>query len=528
MGKLSESVNGTKDKWNDLSKGKKIASIVSVVGLIAILIFLTVSLSSTKYSVLFSNLDPKDSKLIVDKLKEEKVQNVKIQGNSILVPTQDVDKLRLELAPQITDGSKGWELFDDSSQFGITDAEMKVKYQRALQGELEKTIKSFQQVDKAKVALVMPEDSVFVKDSTPASASITLMMKPGQKLSEDQVKAIVSLVSGSVKNLSKENVQVIDDKATLLTKDLFNKDNKDTSVATEKQQIMKKDYEKYLEDKAMSVLGKAYKDKIAIKVNAELNFDANKTINKTVEPKGTVVSEQKKLDTNQNDGTKTSKSPVDNNMVNGAADSNTTVNGNIIHSEEIRNYEIGTTQQEIIKAPGDVKRITASVVVDGNLDEATRSSVKNLVSAAIGANDTRGDLVSVEGLNFDTAQKDQQKKDIELMKQEQAKENMMKWYKYAAIGAGVLALIVILAIIFRRRNNNYIGDEDMEFDPSIEAKGIDVVVGDEEKVEFKPINFEDEVSNERVHIEKEIKKYATQKPEQVVDIIKSWLAEDER
>ncbi|GLC32349.1 flagellar basal-body MS-ring/collar protein FliF [Clostridium omnivorum] len=531
MGKLSELFNSLKEKWLGISKGKKIASIVTLVGVITALIYLTVSLNSVKYSVLFSDLDAKDSKTIVDKLKEQKVTNVKIQGNSILVPSDQVDSLRLTLAPDISDGSSGWELFDNTSQFGITDAEMQVKYQRALQGELEKTIKSFPQVDKAKVALVMPEDSVFVKDSTPASASVTLLLKSGQKLNEEQVKSIVALVSGSVKNLPKENVQVIDNNMTLLTKDLYNNDNIATSnTANEKQQQMKKEYEKYLEDKAMAVLGKAYKDKVGIKINADLNFDANKTVSTTYDPKGTVVSEQKKYDANPNGtSTQTSQSPVDNNMVNGSASTTTNANGTIVHSEEINNYQVGSTQQETIKAPGDVKRLTASVIVDGNLDEATRSSIKNLVSAAVGINDTRGDVVSVEGLAFDTTAQNQQKKDLQALQQEQDKENRMKIYTYAGIGAGILLLVIIAAIALRKKNKKEAPEG--EFEDFVSAKGIDVVIGDEEKkekIEFEPIDFDNEAMDEKKHIEKEIKKYASEKPEQVVDIIKSWLAEDER
>jgi flagellar M-ring protein FliF len=532
MGKLSEFFNKLKEKWQGIGKGKKIALMVTIVGVITVLIYLAVSLSATKYSILFSDLDAKDSKTIVDKLKEQKVTDVKIQGNSILVPSNQVDSLRLTLAPEVSDGSSGWELFDSTSQFGITDAEMKVKYQRALQGELEKTIKGFPQVDKAKVALVMPEDSVFVKDSTPASASITLLMKSGQKLNEEQVKGIVALVSGSVKNLPKENVQVLDSNMTLLTKDLYNENTAlNTTTANEKQQQMKKDYEKYLEDKAMSVLGKAYKDKIGIKINADLNFDANKTVSTTYDPKGTVVSEQKKYDATPNGtGTQVSQSPIDNNMVNGSAATTTTdANGNVTHSEIINNYQVGSTQQETIKAPGDVKRITASVIVDGNLDEATRSSIKNLVSAAVGINDTRGDVVSVEGLSFDTTSQDAQKKQVDLLKQEQDKENRMKLYTYAGIGAGVLLLAIITILALKKKNKKAAPEED--FEEFVPAKGIDVVVGEDSKMdkfEFEPIDFENESMDERKHIEKEIKKYATDKPEQVVDIIKSWLAEDER
>lgn len=528
MGKLSEMMKGITEKWKSLSRTSKIALGVFVVVVITALTFLFISLSSVKYAVLFSNLDPNDSKTVVDNLKQLKVSNYKISGNSIMVPTSQVDELRLELAPQITDGSKGWELFDSGSTFGSTDTETQIKYQRALQGELEKTIKSFPQVAGTRVQLVLPEDSVFVKDSTPASASVTLMMKAGQTLSDDQVKAIVSLVSGSVRNLPKKNVQIVDDKMKLLTNGIFDDSNTDVSVATEKQQDMKKNYEKYLEDKVMSMLNLAYKDKVSVKVNADLDFDAKKTTSTTYDPKGAVVSEQKKADYNSSGNTVPSQSPVDNNMVNSSSSTTTTTNGNIVHSEDTVNYDNSKTDSEVISAPGAVKKLTASVIIDGNLDNATRSAIQNTVAAAIGIDQTRGDSISIEGIPFDTTVKDDAKKALDAIQKETQQENQMKLYRMIALGVGALIAVIVAVVLFRKKRNN--DDEDIEFEELSNGNGIDVVIGNkpEEQIEFKPIDFDREANNERTHIEKEIKKYATEKPDQVIDIIKSWLAEDER
>ncbi|MFL0269652.1 flagellar basal-body MS-ring/collar protein FliF [Candidatus Clostridium radicumherbarum] len=529
MGKLSEIAKNLIGKFKDLSKLKKIALGVAGISIVVIGIYFAITLGSTKYGVLFNNLDANDAKTVMDELSTKKVTNVKVSGNSILVPADQVDQLRLELAPQISSGSKGFELFDSSSTFGTTDAEMKIKYQRALEGELEKTIKGFPQVSNVKVNLVLPDDSVFVKDSTPASASVTLMMKDGQSLTKDQVKAIVALLTGGVKNLPKENVQIVDDKMQLLTDALYDDQSTQVNGDTVKQQQSKKDYEKALETKVMDQLSKIYNKNVTVKVNADLNFDAVQSDTTTVDPKGTVVSDKYIRDTNGNVTTKPSQSPVDNNMTNSTVTTQTTNGQTVTHQEETNNYEIGKSETKTIKAPGSVKRLTASVIVNqNNIDSATQTQIQNLVANAIGIDQTRGDSVVVEGMKFDTSATDAQKQALDQMKQAQAQEAKMNLYKEIAIGGGVLVLLIMLFAFLRKKKKST--SEEEQLDAIITPKSIDVLVGDnsEPQVEFKPIDFESQGNSERGHIEKEIKRYASEKPDQVADIIKSWLAEDER
>jgi len=516
MNKLSEFFKKYLDKWNNIGKGKKIAFSILFAGVIAALIWLTVSTSSTKYAVLFSDLEANDLKTVGTKLDEKKV-TWKASGSSISVPQEQVDKLRLELAPDITSGSKGFELLEQS-KFGATDEEMKIEYQRALQGEIERTIKSFPQVEGARVHIVTSEDSVFVKDSSPASASVTLKLKSGQKLKPEQVKAIVALLTGSVKNLPKEKVQVMDENMNLLTKGLFDNENTELNASTEKQQELKDKVEKEFEAKVEKVLAPAYKD-IRISVNADLNFDAVETDSTTVAPNGTVVSQHKITDSNNGTDTTTSQSPVDNNMTN-TVTNDTTNNNGVTHQEETTNYEISKSQSKVIKAPGEVKKVTTSVLLNGNIDEETRTKIKNLVVSAIGYDEKRGDNISIEGLAFDTTAQNSAKKDLEDMKKTSDKEKAMAMYMKVGAGAigGLILLIIAVALLRKRRGKNEEG-----------VQGIDVMLDDiimpKEPVHFDPIELETE--NEKVHVENEIKKYAQEKPEQVADIIKSWLAEDE-
>nr|WP_246582622.1 flagellar basal-body MS-ring/collar protein FliF [Clostridium mobile] len=233
MNKLSQWVNKLKETLGNLSKKKKIAYGAIFAGIICTLIYLGITLTSTKYAVLFSNIDNSDMGSVYNKLKEKK-EDFKVEGNTILVPSEKVDSLRMEILSEVpmNNGSQGFELLD-KSKFGATDAEMKINYQRALQGELERTIKSFPEIENARVHLVLPEGSAFIKDETPAQASVTLKLKPYKKLSKDQVKAIVALVSGSVKNLPRENIEINDTNGSL-TKDLYEDEEPDMAGAAEK------------------------------------------------------------------------------------------------------------------------------------------------------------------------------------------------------------------------------------------------------------------------------------------------------
>ncbi|KAA8675183.1 flagellar basal-body MS-ring/collar protein FliF [Clostridium sp. HV4-5-A1G] len=528
MGKLSQFFKNLIDKWKNLSRNKKIAFGVIAVGIIAAIIFGGMSLGKKKYAVLFSNMNETDSAAVYKKLQDDKV-DVKVEGNSILVPKDEVDSDRMKVLSevQLTNGSQGFELFDKSN-LGTTDAEIKVNYQRALQGELERTIKSLPQVEDARVHLVLPDDTEFVKDTQPGSASVTLKLKSGQKLSQDQVKALVALISGGVKNIPKENVQVIDDKMQLLSKDLYQDEGtgtEDSTVPAEKQQQLQQQYEKDLEKRLLSMLETVYgKGKVQVRVNADLDFDAVQQDATTYDPnRRAVVSEHTINSTNAGGTNNAGASPVDNNM------SNTTTttgnNGNSTYNEATRNYDVSKSEQKTVKAPGSVRRLTASVALDGNVDDATRNSIRNLAVSSIGYDANRGDTINVEGIPFDTTAQDNAKKDMDAMDKA---EQLAKRNRLIAIIGGIAAAVIatVVGVILWRRKHE---EEDL-FDEEMEPQGIDAVVGDEtqvkEKPKFKPVELESE--NEDTHVENEIKKYAKDKPDQVADIIKSWLAEDER
>ncbi len=520
MNKLLEKVKGLWEKFKTQSKKIKIAIFVSCVAVIIAIASTIIYTSSNKYQILFSNLDPKDAQTILAKLNEQKV-TTKIQGDTILVPNDKVDQLRLELAPELKSGSSGYELMDSGSSFGMTDEEFKVKKLRMQEGELEKTIKSFSQVQSARVHITPSTDSVFVKESTPGKAAVYLELKTGSEITKDQVKSIVALVSGSTENIPKENIEVIDDKMNLLTANLNDDENEMmSSESLDKQYSLEKNYESKLQKEIVSLLEPVIgKDKVKATINVDLDFDSKQQTQTVLDPNKVVVSQQtiKEVNNNGTNGN-VSESPIDNNISNTIDDTNNT-KSNSSREEQKNNYEIGKTETKVISAPGEVKRMTASVVVDGNLDAATQKAIENAVSNAIGFNTVRGDQISVLGMNFDPSLKEEAQNQTDALNAEAKQKEMQKYMIMGAIA--LLALIIIIIILIKKRRKNAKDEYDDE------TQLLDVVVGDEKGLEmFEPIEFE--TKNEKTHMENEIKKYATDKPEQVVEIIKAWLAEDER
>lgn len=533
MKKLLEKVKGLLEKFKSKSKKIKIAVIVAIIAVLIAIISAIFYSSSNQYQVLFSNLDDANLQTVMNTLNNEKVDaKIDKSTNTITVRGSQVDKLRLELAPSLTTGSTGFELMDSGSSFGMTDEEFKIKKVRMQQGELEKTIKSFPQVQDARVHITEATTSVFAKDATPGKAAVYLKLKNGTTINEDQVKSIVALVSGSTENIPRENIDVIDDKMNLLTKDI-NTDKAD-SVSSEtisKQQDAEKAYEDKLQKAIVTLLEPIVgKDKVKATVNVNLDFDSKQKTQTVVDPNKVIISQENSKELNNSGtGNTTGQSPVDNNMTNSITSTNnanasttTTTNGDKSTSskeDQKTNYEVGKSESKVISAPGEVKRLTASVVVDGNLDPATQQTLQNAVGNAIGLDALRGDQVSVLGMAFDTTVQDQAKAEVDAMNAEAATASRNKMMIIAGV-LGVLLLGIIIGFIIKRRKKKKVEEEQL-LDTLID----DTIIPKETEA-YEPIEFE--AKTKKSHLEDEIKKYATEKPEQVVEIIKSWLAENER
>ena len=198
--------------FSNLSLGKRITLGTLILGSIAGFVFLMNWTGKAEFQPLYAQLDAEDASAILSKLREQKIEyRIASNGSTILIPQELIYETRMQLASEGVPrgGGIGFEIFDNT-KLGMTAFAQNVNYQRALQGELARTINRISEVESSRVHIVMTEKSLFVEEEEPATASIVLKLRPGKWLNQSQVNGIVHLVSSSVERLSPENVTVVD------------------------------------------------------------------------------------------------------------------------------------------------------------------------------------------------------------------------------------------------------------------------------------------------------------------------------
>lgn len=393
-----------KSVWQRLRMPQRLAIIGAVVVAIGIVITLIATTSSPTMHVLFSDLDPKDAAAIVEKLKEQNIPyELSDGGTAIRVPQSQVYELRLALAREgLPAGSTvGYEIFDRTN-LGMSDFVQKLNHKRALEGELQKTIASFDEVQKVRVMIVLPEKALFEKDQKKPTASVLLHLKNGRSLSKLNIEGIQNLVASSVEGLSPADVTVVDQHGQILSQ--APRDNSTLAGLTATQYEQQQKVESYLTSRVQSLLdGVLGPGNSAVRVSVELDFTQREQTRENFDPDGQVVRSEERIAE-----ARRSQDSLDYPAVN--SESNAT---------KVRtNYEISRTVERIVGGVGTIKRISASVLVNGitkiveqdgkKVAQYTPRSSEELqkltqiVRNAIGYDPERNDQVSVVNLPFDT------------------------------------------------------------------------------------------------------------------------------
>jgi flagellar M-ring protein FliF len=368
------------DVWKQVSSSKKAGLIVGVIVIASIALASFYWIFSVQYKPLFSHLEPQDASSIVTELELLKVPyRLQDSGSSILVPESQVHEVRLKLMGtevKLNNGV-GFELFNESD-FGMTEFVQRINYQRALQGELARTISSLNEVKYARVHLSLPESSLFKQEQDTARASVTLFMKSEKILSAKQVLGIQRLVTSSVPGIDIKNVTVLDQSGNTLSRPLDDGDDTGTlSTRLERQ----KELEHYLAEKATQVLDKALGTGVAVvTVNATINLD-----------KISITREDILAPEKQSSGI-VRRRETTSNMVDGK-DSDAKNN-----STEIE-YRLGHEVDQIVKTPGAIDHLSVAVVVSSTTSTKTIAKVRDLVESAIGLKLQRGDTIVVHALS---------------------------------------------------------------------------------------------------------------------------------
>jgi flagellar M-ring protein FliF len=410
--------------------------------------------SKPNYAPLFTNLAAADASAIIDKLNANKTPyQLAANGTEILVPQKEVYALRLTMssAGLPTSGATGYSLLD---QEGITTSEFKqhIDYQRALEGELGKTIKSISGVADAQVHLAIPQQTVFDDGTQKPTASVLIATTPGITLSAGQVRSIVNLVSSSVPGLTTDQVSVSDASGKVLSA----AGEGDSQAQSDAQTATTASYENKLSSQAQAMLDKVMgAGHTVVTVHADLNFDKSNVVsNQYAYSSG--VPPLAVASSGETYGAGASGAPA------GVAGASTispvagSSSGNgYTHNTVTQNNAIDQKNITTSTAPGSVRALSVAVLLDKNAPPMDLTAVKYLVSSAVGLDTKRGDSLAVTSAPFDTSAADAETKAIadsaKLEAATKKKAQLMSMVKTGGTVLGVIALIVVTLIASKRR-----------------------------------------------------------------------------
>ena len=340
----------------------------------------------TEYTVLFSRLTEADAAGIVSELKKQKLEyQLADGGTTVRVPAARVHDIRLQLMSGGTPiaGGVGFEIFDRQG-LGATEQSQRVSYQRALQGELARTVGALDGVQRARVHLVLPESTLFRRDRQEARASVSLGLEPGVALQREQIFGIQRLVAASVAGLDIGRVVVTDQHGLTLSA----ADALTVGGATGEGRLsMKREVEEYVTRKIVALLDRTYgPGRAIVSVDATLNFDeVRRTVQDLLPPVGSTNVRRRR----QTTGGMPLADPAS------GFDDATAVARGTSDTE----YDYGRRVEQVVAAPGGVTRLSVGVIVPGATDAGTEEKIEDLVRVAAGINDERGDVVVVQSLD---------------------------------------------------------------------------------------------------------------------------------
>jgi len=406
-------VQGFFDFLRALGAARLAAMAAVTIVLVAFFGFLILRVTAPQLTPLFTDLSPADSGAIVKDLERQGIPfDVRADGSSILVPKDQVARLRMKLAegglPK--GGGVGYEIFDKSDVLGATTFVQNINHLRALEGELARTIRGIDRVQAARVHLVLPERPLFSREKVEPSASIVLKVRGA--LEAQQVRAIRHLIASAVNGLKPERVSIVDEAGQLLA-DGSTADGSAGVGANgiERQLTFERRLREQIESIVSSVVGPG-----RARVQLTADFDVNRITqtSDSYDPEGRVVRSSQTREEQSSNGEREGQVSVGNELP-GAQRGNEAAGSRdqSKKSEEIVNYEISrTTKTEVIEG-GRVKRVSAAVLVDGTYSKNDKGEstyqprakeemdrIASLVRTAIGFDQKRGDQVEVINLRF--------------------------------------------------------------------------------------------------------------------------------
>lgn len=434
--------NGLQALWDRLRANPKIPLLIAASAAIAIVVALLLWAKSPDYRVLYSNLNDRDGGAIVTQLTQMNIPyRFAENGAALMIPADKVHETRLRLAQQglPKGGAVGFELLDQE-KFGISQFSEQINYQRALEGELSRTIESLGPVQNARVHLALPKPSLFVREQKSPSASVTLTLQPGRALDDGQINAIVYMVSSSVAGLPPGNVTVVDQAGRLLTQS--DGAGRDLNAAQLKYaNEVENRYQRRIEAILAPMVGNA---NVHAQVTAQIDFATREQTDEEYQPnqlpnqaavRSQQMSQSEQLGGPQvggvpgalsNQPSAPATAPIETAKANAAAGNNangakpnaaatrsTAANGSgpqNTRRDETTNYEVDRTIRHTQQKAGTVQRLSVAVVVnyrgvdkDGKplpMSKEQLAQIESLVRESMGFSSSRGDTLNVVNTPF--------------------------------------------------------------------------------------------------------------------------------
>ncbi|WP_236822560.1 flagellar basal-body MS-ring/collar protein FliF [Andreprevotia sp. IGB-42] len=367
--------------WNKLDRVARIGLLACVLSIVLLTGALAWWALHQEEGVLFSGLSAQDASTMVAALDQMK-QPYRLEqgGSTILVPAENVHKVRLQLLGKDIPlhGTVGFELFNNSD-FSMTEFAQKVNYQRAMQGEITRTILAVEDIQTARVHLALPEQGLFKRQDAKAKASVSLTLKPGRQLAPEQIKGIQRLVAASVAEIDPSAVTIVDQHGVALTRS--GKESGPEANPGESLEV-KRTMESYLKQKLDAVLAKSFGEGKAIaSVDVQLNDKASKLVVEDVLPvdkeRGTGVTVRERQNTRPSAG---------------QADTE-----EVTQSEY--DYQVGRRVEQVERTPGGIERISVAVVLERPLSEAELGQFRAIVANTVGLVEERGDRVALYAMD---------------------------------------------------------------------------------------------------------------------------------
>ena len=518
------------DFFGSLSLGKRIA-ILAGIGVIIIgmasLIFVA---NRPSWAPLYSNMDPSDAAKVVEKLQENQIAYLLAPGGrTVMVEPYQVDQARLTLAKEKVVPGSGVGFMDlfSTPSLGETEFQQNVKFRIAQEGELARLISTLDVVRSAKGSLALPEKSLFSEGDEETTASVSLNLS-NVDISRDQVETIVHLVAGAVEGLSARSVKMTDQTGKLLSAGVTEggSGNINDNYAYKRQ--FEKELGKDIANQLEEVIGEK---RVKVNVAATMRFSIHTVKEELIDPDQTSMISEQTIDESST-GTRSipvGPAGVTTNLPEATGREAATVS-EFSKKNSTKNFE--SSRREIFKesAKGELVRLSVSVLLDnkrtqivdedGNFlgrdnirwTEADKEIIENLVKAAMGYNESRGDMVFVGNMEFTRAAEEDKTLEIEAAAKQY--EFILAVVRYVSLGLAIMALIVLVIRPMVQRLASKPADLDL-------LMGLPATIGELEGEEL-------EIPTEResgIPPREKILDLARQDPLKTASLIRNWLRE---